>query len=163
MAGDPKTLTAVGGSPLITPEELADLIAAGQPIPAAALALRRGQRAMLAAQAEAILAHRRDAKRQVVSKHRAKVRAATPSAERQPCYVCGKYRPITQRHHLKPVGTQTPADPIDTRFVWLCPNCHTIFHAFLAGAEATVEFAGMLTAPQWAAIGRVHNGTAEAK
>lgn len=147
----------------LTDEQLALMIADGRSLPEWALKLRIGRRAMIAAAAVNIMERRKAARRQEQREHRRAVRRATPIAAREPCFVCAGFKPITQRHHLRPVASQQPGDPHDTRFVWLCPNCHTIFHAFAAGAEATAEFAGMLTPAQWRVMCRILAATGGAE
>lgn len=53
--------------------------------------------------------------------------------KREPCFICGKHRSITQAHHTIPLKNMAllleaweslPEPPI----VWLCPNCHTYVH-----------------------------------
>lgn len=57
----------------------------------------------------------------------------TVHRNREPCFICGKHRSITQAHHTIPLKNMAllleaweslPEPPI----VWLCPNCHTYVH-----------------------------------
>jgi len=54
-------------------------------------------------------------------------------SEREPCWVCGRFKSITQSHHVVPLTTQ-----YDRGFklphhehVWLCPNHHVMAHMFI--------------------------------
>lgn len=60
--------------------------------------------------------------------------------KRKPCAICGRYKSITEKHHLvsvKEIVTQWVDMKIDHSellrltlpIVWLCPNHHTLFHA----------------------------------
>jgi hypothetical protein len=93
--------------------------------------------------------------------HRKVVRRATPVADREPCQVCGGFRPIAQQHHVRPVASQTAGSPADTRTVWLCPNCHTILHAWVANPMAFVgdDANEMLTREQWRAMAELVLGS----
>ena len=64
------------------------------------------------------------------------LRGMTPRGERQPCFVCGKYRPITHLHHVIPVDDlarlvvkrQLYGVNLYMPTVWLCPNHHALWH-----------------------------------
>jgi hypothetical protein len=66
------------------------------------------------------------------------IRSAFKPGKKKPCVVCGKYRAISEAHHLIPVHEQVDFCiehgikwlVLPVRFVWLCPTHHTIFHAF---------------------------------
>jgi hypothetical protein len=70
------------------------------------------------------------------AKKRAWVSAArlefTPSLRRE-CLVCGKFRSITQAHHVVPLAVQYDRafERSDHEHEWLCPNHHTILHLIL--------------------------------
>ncbi len=62
-------------------------------------------------------------------------RQCAPHRHRDPCFICGKHRSITEAHHTIPLEKITallktwgtlPEPPI----VWLCPNCHTYVHSY---------------------------------
>jgi hypothetical protein len=65
-----------------------------------------------------------------------RIRQVTPRGEKQPCYVCGKYRHIAHLHHPFPVedimlfvlfyGLYDA--PLYIPTVWLCPNHHALYH-----------------------------------
>jgi hypothetical protein len=53
--------------------------------------------------------------------------------ERRPCWVCDKFRSITQAHHLVPLTAQYDRGfkyP-DQAHIWLCPNHHALAHKFI--------------------------------
>jgi hypothetical protein len=57
--------------------------------------------------------------------------------DREACYVCGKFRSITQAHHVIPLTAQYDRGfkyP-DQECVWLCPNHHTMAHLFIPTGE----------------------------
>lgn len=63
------------------------------------------------------------------------------ASARESCCVCGKHRAITHAHHIVPLNWQYRIG-IDNAYhshVWLCPNHHTILHAFLDGDEVSKE------------------------
>lgn len=75
-------------------------------------------------------------------------RAKFVTSERQNCYICRKWRAITQAHHIIPLSIQFEiglTEP-DGTHAWLCPNHHTILHAFLDGSisAASPNFGGLL-------------------
>ncbi len=53
--------------------------------------------------------------------------------EREPCWICGKFKSITQAHHVVPLTSQYDRgfEYPDGEYVWLCPNHHTIAHMFV--------------------------------
>lgn len=53
--------------------------------------------------------------------------------ERQPCFVCGKFKSIAQAHHVIPLTAQYDRgfELPDGEFVWLCPNHHAMAHTFI--------------------------------
>lgn len=60
--------------------------------------------------------------------------------DRQPCYVCGKFRSITQAHHVIPLTAQYDRGfklP-DQESVWLCPNHHTMVHLCIPTGERSM-------------------------
>jgi hypothetical protein len=60
--------------------------------------------------------------------------------DRQPCYVCGKFRSITQAHHVIPLTAQYDRGfklP-DQESVWLCPNHHTMVHLHIPTGERSM-------------------------
>lgn len=63
-----------------------------------------------------------------------------PPKQKEPCWVCGKYKSISHAHHVIPVseiarlcaGANIPLSllpQLPIRYIWLCPNHHAIFHA----------------------------------
>jgi hypothetical protein len=53
--------------------------------------------------------------------------------EREACHVCGKFKGISQAHHVVPLKAQYDRGfkyP-DSEFVWLCPNHHAVVHLFI--------------------------------
>lgn len=57
--------------------------------------------------------------------------------DRQPCYVCEKFKSITQAHHVIPLTSQYDRGfkyP-DQEYVWLCPNHHTMAHLYIPTGE----------------------------
>ena len=65
-----------------------------------------------------------------------RIRQITPRDEKQPCYVCGKYKQIAHLHHPFPVEDLTLfvlfydlySSPLYIPVVWLCPNHHALYH-----------------------------------
>ena len=58
--------------------------------------------------------------------------------EREPCFICGEHRAITEAHHvlpLKDVAALLESCGIldEPSVVWLCPNCHTYVHELKRG------------------------------
>jgi len=61
--------------------------------------------------------------------------------EREACCVCGKYRWLTQAHHLVPLTMQYDAGlavPIQD-YAWLCPTHHVAIHLLIANVVAAYE------------------------
>jgi hypothetical protein len=68
--------------------------------------------------------------------------------DRQPCKVCGKYRSLTEAHHVVPLAVQFEAGAIDPlqEFIWLCPTHHAAQHVLIAALlrnEPTPQLEGM--------------------
>jgi hypothetical protein len=64
---------------------------------------------------------------------------------RQPCCVCGKFKSISQAHHVVPLATQYDRGfkyP-DQEHVWLCPNHHAMVHLYIPGDDRSLEPAAM--------------------
>lgn len=72
------------------------------------------------------------------------VRKLLPSysgSERQPCFICGKHKSITELHHVIQISELTQylnsgvidVGDVSTPVVWLCPNCHAYIHAITRG------------------------------
>lgn len=53
--------------------------------------------------------------------------------EREACHICGKFKGISQAHHVVPLTAQYDRgfEYPDQEFVWLCPNHHAIVHLFI--------------------------------
>jgi hypothetical protein len=67
--------------------------------------------------------------------------------DRQPCYVCGKFRSITQAHHVIPLTAQYDRGfklP-DQESVWLCPNHHTMVHLYIPTGERSTTVPSIRT------------------
>lgn len=74
---------------------------------------------------------------------------------REPCAVCGKYRSLSQAHHLTPLSVQFANGLLsgnfepDHRHIWLCPTHHIALHILidqagserLAASRATIDIA----------------------
>jgi hypothetical protein len=54
-------------------------------------------------------------------------------SRRQPCLVCGKWRDVSQAHHVIPLARQYDKcfEQPDHEHVWLCPTHHAIVHLLL--------------------------------
>ena len=54
--------------------------------------------------------------------------------EKENCFVCGKYKTITEYHHVIPLNTCVKlleyVEEIEIPMLWLCPNHHTMAHHF---------------------------------
>lgn len=62
------------------------------------------------------------------------------SGDRQPCYVCEKFKSIAQAHHVIPLTAQYDRGfkyP-DQECVWLCPNHHTMVHLYIPTGERSM-------------------------
>ena len=57
--------------------------------------------------------------------------------DRQHCHVCGKYKSITQAHHVYQLSNQDQRFTADHTHVWLCPNHHVLVHALLRANDFT--------------------------
>lgn len=60
---------------------------------------------------------------------------------RQSCAVCGKYKSLTEAHHVVPLGLQFEAgatDPIQ-EYRWLCPTHHAAEHVIIAALIKTIQ------------------------
>jgi hypothetical protein len=60
--------------------------------------------------------------------------------DRRPCHVCGKFRSITQAHHVIPLTAQYDRGfklP-DQESEWLCPNHHTMVHLYIPTGERSM-------------------------
>lgn len=53
--------------------------------------------------------------------------------ERQHCAICGKYKSLTEAHHIVPLALQFEAGAIDAiqEFRWLCPTHHAAEHVII--------------------------------
>ena len=60
-------------------------------------------------------------------------KCCSKSGDREPCFVCGEHKLITQSHHIMPLedcakwlnlGVENVLIPT----VWLCPSCHAYIH-----------------------------------
>lgn len=55
--------------------------------------------------------------------------------EKEPCFICGKHKTITELHHVLPLSecskmmNKLNVKTIFIPVVWLCPNCHAYAHA----------------------------------
>ena len=107
------------------------------------------QRVAIAERVREQIRQRRETLRTAKRKAKAGIRARTPKGEQEPCFICDGCRPITVRHHVKPVAISDPDDPESLRTVWLCPNCHTILHKALRKEPITREFADLLSPAEW--------------
>jgi hypothetical protein len=60
---------------------------------------------------------------------------------RAPCVVCGKFKGITQAHHVVPLARQCDLlfEKPDHEHVWLCPNHHAIVHLFLIRRQGSPD------------------------
>jgi hypothetical protein len=72
-------------------------------------------------------------------------RACFRPSERQPCFVCGRFRGITQAHHVVPLTAQYDRgfEYPDNEHVWLCPNHHAILHLFILGDNRSLNPSAM--------------------
>jgi hypothetical protein len=65
--------------------------------------------------------------------------------DRQPCYVCEKFKSIAQAHHVVPLTAQYDRGfkyP-DQERVWLCPNHHTMVHLYIPTGERSMAVPAM--------------------
>lgn len=63
--------------------------------------------------------------------------------EREPCWVCGKFKGIAQAHHVIPLSQQYDRGfrVPDNEHVWLCPNHHTMAHLFILQENPSTKIA----------------------
>jgi hypothetical protein len=61
--------------------------------------------------------------------------------ERQPCFVCGKFKSITQTHHVIPLTAQYDRgfEYPDDEHEWLCPSHHIMAHLFIPSDDRSYE------------------------
>lgn len=60
--------------------------------------------------------------------------------EREPCWVCGRFKSISQAHHVVPLTAQYDRGfkyP-DQEHLWLCPNHHTMAHLFIQSESRSI-------------------------
>lgn len=65
--------------------------------------------------------------------------------DRQPCYVCEKFKSIAQAHHVAPLTVQYDRGfkyP-DQEYIWLCPNHHTMAHLCISTDERSMAIPAM--------------------
>jgi hypothetical protein len=65
--------------------------------------------------------------------------------QKQPCFICGKFKSIAQAHHVIPLTAQYDRGfkyP-DQEFEWLCPNHHAMAHLFIQGDNRSMVPAAM--------------------
>jgi len=65
--------------------------------------------------------------------------------DREPCYVCDKFKSIAQAHHVIPLTAQYDRGfkyP-DQEYVWLCPNHHTMAHLYIPTGERSMAAPAM--------------------
>lgn len=68
---------------------------------------------------------------------------------REPCFVCGKFKSITQAHHVVPLAEQFEHGfrVADQEHEWLCPNHHVILHLWIDDDQITDARRGRRAAP----------------
>jgi hypothetical protein len=93
----------------------------------------RGRRALLAA---TLVDVGREISSEKAARKRGWIAAARLEFEpraREPCFVCGKFKSITQAHHVVPLGEQFDHGfrVADQEHEWLCPNHHVILHLWI--------------------------------
>lgn len=60
--------------------------------------------------------------------------------EREPCWVCERFKGIAQAHHVVPLTIQYDRGfkyP-DQEYVWLCPNHHAMVHIFILNPNRSI-------------------------
>jgi hypothetical protein len=113
-----------------------------------ALVLKKGQRAMIAAYTWKASRELHDKRQPEKNAWIAAARLKFSPGERRPCKICGKYRSLTQAHHIVPLAIQFEAgatEPIDVH-VWLCPTHHAAEHVSIDAIlknRPTPSFDGM--------------------
>lgn len=67
--------------------------------------------------------------------------------EKQSCYICGKYKPVCEAHHVLKVSRAIEIinqyeyqGEITIRIVWLCPTHHALYHKFGSGLRGQKLF-----------------------
>ncbi|MGC2775138.1 MAG: hypothetical protein WA418_05795 [Bradyrhizobium sp.] len=63
------------------------------------------------------------------------------TCERQHCHICGKFKGITQAHHVIPLSVQYDRGfrSPNQEFVWLCPNHHVMVHLYILGDSPSLK------------------------
>lgn len=61
--------------------------------------------------------------------------------DREPCWVCGKFKSIAQAHHVVPLTAQYDRgfEVPDGEYLWLCPNHHAMAHMFIPDDGRSLE------------------------
>ena len=57
------------------------------------------------------------------------------TGEKEPCFICGKYKAVSHAHHVVPLHWQYEhgfKEP-NNNFVWLCPTHHVLAHKYIDG------------------------------
>lgn len=54
--------------------------------------------------------------------------------QREPCFICGKHKTITEAHHIMPLKDvalllESWGCLDEPPIIWLCPNCHSYIHS----------------------------------
>jgi hypothetical protein len=68
-------------------------------------------------------------------------RAEFKPGARQSCFVCGKYRGLTQAHHVYPLALQFDDGRTyaDHEYYWLCPTHHAAVHLHISSYDKPRE------------------------
>jgi hypothetical protein len=141
-----------------TPEDVASRIEMGlscDDVAEAVAGWNLARRAMLMARARQLLrAKRKEQRRKEAEQRRALaklIRQNTPKTPPAPCCVCGKYKAIAQRHHVRRVCDAGRHDQDAYETVRLCPNCHAIAHLMASGSINPLdpEVFGMRSPEEW--------------
>lgn len=71
-------------------------------------------------------------------------RSSFRPSDRQTCEVCGKYKSLTQAHHVIPLSAQAAKGrmSINHKHVWLCPTHHAAVHVLIEQAGSGRDLAG---------------------
>lgn len=63
----------------------------------------------------------------------AAARIAFDPGNRKHCFICGRFRSVTEAHHVVPLGKQFDLgfEVADDEHEWLCPSHHAVLHLWI--------------------------------
>lgn len=118
------------------------------------------QRSMIAARVARFISLENEVNKKIRRQTKARLRNETPDpGPQEDCYICRKFKPITQAHHICPIAEYLNdiKRPYLQQTRWLCPNCHEILHRFRKGNKypGYWDLAECLTPEEWERVGEL--------